>query len=248
MPETDEVFANSPLFEVAFEVRFPNLFYISQKIGEFQLDIVDDFPKSSQVFTQSFVIGEKKEVISDKDNANPIPRWQFENETGKTRIMVYSDKLNIVSQEYKSYNHPSERKFRDLITKILSIFTKVVPMKKFSRVGIRYIDHCPLESLNNEYFKKYYDPIFNIDKYKVENISDNFFMVNIKREQYNLLFQCGIRKLDGGYKYIMDYDGYATDIEANSCITTTDELRRLIKKEFLSNITEEFKQYMRRTP
>lgn len=248
MPETDEVFVNSPLFEVAFEVRFPNLFYISQRIGEFQLDIVDDFPKSSQVFTQSFVFGEKREVISDKDNVNAIPSWQFVNETGKTRIMVYSNKLNIVSQEYKSYNHPTERKFRDLITKILSVFTKTVPMKKFSRVGIRYIDHCPLESLNNEYFRKYYDPIFNIDKYKVENILDNFFLINIKREQYNLLFQGGIRKLDDGYKYIMDYDSYATDIEADSCINTTDELRRLIKKEFLSNITEEFKQYMRRTP
>jgi len=248
MPDTDEVFANSPLFEVAFEVRFPHLFYIAQKIGEFQLDIVDDFPKSSQVFTQSFVFGEKREVIPDKDNVNAIPSWQFENETGKTRIVVYSNKLNIISREYKSYNHPSEKKFKDLITKILSVFAKTVPMKKFSRIGIRYIDHCPLERLDNEYFKNYYNPIFNIDKYKVEDILDNLFMVNIKREQYNLLFQCGIRKLDVGYKYIMDYDGYATEIEADSCITTTDELRRLIKKEFLSNITEDFKKYMRRTP
>lgn len=248
MSETDEVFPNSPLIEVAFEVRFPNLFYINQKIGEFQLDIIDDFPKSSQVFTQPFILGEKNEVISDKDNVNAIPSWRFENETGKTKIMVYSNKLNIISKEYKSYNHPSNKNFRNLVTKILSIFAKTVPIKKFSRLGIRYIDHCPLERLDNKYFRNYYNPIFNIDKYKVEDIIDNLFIINIKREQYNLLFQCGIKKLDVGYKYIMDYDGYATDIEASTCITTTDDLRRLIKNEFLSNITDDFKEHMRRTP
>ena len=34
MEDVDEVFDNPSVVEVAFEVRFPNLFYIAQKIGD----------------------------------------------------------------------------------------------------------------------------------------------------------------------------------------------------------------------
>ncbi|PHP45401.1 hypothetical protein B6V01_004215 [Methanosarcinales archaeon ex4572_44] len=138
MNSNDEIFANPPLHEVAFEVRFPHLFYINQRIGEFQLEIMDDFPKSSQISEQAFAIDEKG--ISIKDNENPIPK-----------------------------------------------------------------------------------------------------------KNYQLLFQSAIREIDNSYKYIMDFDGYSINVEASNFLNVTDELKHLIKKEFLSNITENFKEYMRMT-
>jgi len=45
----------------------------------------------------------------------------------------------------------------------------------------------------------------------------------------------------------MDFDGYAINVEASNFINVTDDLKRLIKNEFVSNVTENFKQYMRRT-
>lgn len=45
----------------------------------------------------------------------------------------------------------------------------------------------------------------------------------------------------------MDFDGYSINVEASNFLNVTDELKHLIKKEFLSNITENFKEYMRMT-
>jgi len=206
---------------------------------------MDDFPKSSQIFEHAFAIDEKG--IAIKDNENPIPRWHFENESGKTKITIHSNKLNIISNEYKSYNHPSEKKFRDIIEKIVTLFIKQVPIKNFTRLGIRYIDHCPLEKLENEYFKNFYTPLFDIDRYKLEDILENRMLFRVRKNDYQLLFQSAIREIDDSYKYIIDFDGYAINVEASNFINVTDDLKRLIKKEFFSNITENFKEYMRMT-
>lgn len=246
MEDVDEVFDNPSVVEVAFEVRFPNLFYIAQKIGDFQLEIMDEFPKSSQIIEQSVVIGEDKASAVGENIEKPIPIWQFENETGKNKITIRSNRLNITSQEYKSYNNPKvDNRFRDLLTEIVPTFLKIVPIKNFSRIGIRYIDHCPLEELSNEYFKSFYIPVIDIDTYKIEDIIENYVSIRTKRDNYYLLFQCGIRQFEEKYKYYLDYDGYANNIEADNFIGVTDELQKMIKKEYYSNITEEFKQYMR---
>ena len=122
-----------------------------------------------------------------------------------------------------------------------------VPIKNFTRLGIRYIDYCPLEQLENEYFKNFYIPIFDIDRYKLEDILENRILFRVRKNDYQLLFQSAIREIDDSYKYIMDFDGYAINVEASNFINVTDDLKRLIKNEFISNVTENFKQYMRNT-
>lgn len=124
-------------------------------------------------------------------------------------------------------------------------FLEKVPIKNFSRVGIRYIDYCPLEERNNEYFETFYIPVININKYKIEDIVENHVLIRTKRGNYYLLFQCGIRQFEGKYQYYLDYDGYANDIGTDNFIVVTDDLQKMIKKEYYSNITEKFKQYMR---
>jgi len=244
--DMEEVFQNPSVVEVVFEVRFPHLFYINQKIGDFQLEIMDDFPKSSQILEEAIFIGAAQTTLTDEEKPKPTQIWQFESENGKNRIMVRPNRLNIISHEYKSYNSPTvEKRFRNLIKDITTTFIEKVPIKTFSRLGIRYIDHCPLEEQNNEYFRRFYKPIFEIEEYNIENIIENRIAIRIKKGDYYLLFQCGIRKVDEVYKYVLDYDGYAMDVAANNFINITDELKKIIKKEYYSNITEEFKNYMR---
>jgi hypothetical protein len=42
-----EIFPNPTVKQVIFQIRFPNLFYIENKIGDFQLKIMKEFPKSA---------------------------------------------------------------------------------------------------------------------------------------------------------------------------------------------------------
>lgn len=243
--DVDEVFKNPSVIEVVFEVQFPTLFYIAQRIGDFQVDIMDDFPKSSEIIEHSIVIG-RSDKTSPEELPKPTPIWQFESDNGKTKIIIRPDRLNISSQEYISYNNPEvDNKFRDLIDKIVQSFLKVVPMKKFSRIAIRYIDRCPLEEQTNKYFENYYNPVINIDKYNVENIQESGVLIRTKMDDYFLLFQCGIKQVEDKYYYFLDYDGYARDIDVKKYLAVTDKLQKAIKKEYLNHITEEFKKYMR---
>lgn len=245
MTETEEVFPNAPLVEVAYEVRFPSLFYIAQAIGEFQIKIMDDFPKASQLLTTQFAIEDGVPKFSIENSGKAISSWQFENETGKTKITVRLDRLSIVSQEYNSYDHSSGMRFRDIINKIMAEFLQKFPVKKFARIGLRYIDHCPLDEMTNKYFKNYYVPVFDIERYKMEDLLGNHIVIKTKKEMYNLLVQLKIGKIEDNYKYIMDFDGYAENVDSSNFLLVTDDLRGLDRSEFLSLVTENFKQYMR---
>jgi hypothetical protein len=45
----DEVFLNPTVEKVIFQIRFSNLFYIENKIGELQIKLMSEFPDSSIV-------------------------------------------------------------------------------------------------------------------------------------------------------------------------------------------------------
>ena len=73
MEDMNEVFDNPSVVEVFFEIRFPNLFFIAQNIGSFQLEIMDEFPKSSQIIEQSVVIGGDKASVIGENIEKPYP-------------------------------------------------------------------------------------------------------------------------------------------------------------------------------
>jgi uncharacterized protein (TIGR04255 family) len=245
MTENGEVFPNAPLVEVAYEVRFPSMFSIPQAIGEFQIKIMDDFPKASQLFTTQIAIEDGIPKISTENAGKLTPSWQFETETGKTKIMIRMDRLSIISQEYNSYDNSPGMKFRDAINKIITEFLQTVPIKKFTRIGLRYIDHCPLDEKTNRYFTDYYIPVFDIEKNKIEDILESHIIIRKKKGAYGLLYQCKISEINDSYKYILDFDSYAENVDSASFLSVTDELRRIDRGEFFSSITENFKQKMR---
>ena len=45
----DEVFPNPTVKQVAFEIRFPNLFYIEDKISDLQFKVMNKFPESELI-------------------------------------------------------------------------------------------------------------------------------------------------------------------------------------------------------
>jgi uncharacterized protein (TIGR04255 family) len=241
-----EVFKKPSVVEVVFEIRFPQLFNIEQKISDFQLEIMDDFPLSDQIYEQSVQIPSEKPLSPLSSIGNVTLNWQFQSSNQETIIILKSNRLNIISKEYKSYNHPDYPKFRDVIQNIVSKFLTLVPIKKFERIGLRYIDICPLDQKTNEYFEKFYRPNFDINQFKVEDIIENLSFVRIKREPHNLLFKSGIRTDDKGiYIYFMDFDGYSLNVPSEKFLEVTDDLKRIIYQVYFDNITENFKNYMR---
>jgi len=245
-----EVFPNPTVKQVIFQITFPNLFYMENKIGDLQLRIMNEFPSSSLLFRRQLVFADmgpegKIEEISpkfDKEFGKKI--WQFKSDKNYT-LSVLTDSLDITSQFHKTYNGDDPNKFKDVIEFVLRHFLEVTAIPLLKRVGLRYVDECPLPIKDNDTFRSYYNSVFPVDRFDIADASEMFFRTVSKRGNYHLIYMESLRKLKDEYKLILDFDGFATNIPSEECLRVTDELHRLISEEYERTIKEPVYEFMR---
>ena len=54
----NEIFPNPTVKTVVFQIRYPNLFYIENKIGEIQLKLMKEFPESALLYRQRILLAD----------------------------------------------------------------------------------------------------------------------------------------------------------------------------------------------
>ena len=182
-----EVFPNPTVKHVIFQIRYPNLFFLESKIGDIQLTIMEKFPHSQLLIRRHFFIGEldashKTEEVAKESNVDAVKKiWQFTSDDGVT-LNILQDSLDINSTTHKTYNNPSEAlKFRDIIKFVLDAFLRQTQLQIISRIGLRYIDECPVPNKTNEIFQQYYNTSFPISRFPIENASEMRFVATVKR-------------------------------------------------------------------
>jgi uncharacterized protein (TIGR04255 family) len=103
----NEVFPNPTVKQVHFQIQFPNLFFIENKIGDFQMKIMEKFPESALIFKRGLVVALNPDKIEDFPK---VPQeegtklWQFSNPLGYT-MNVSSNFLGIASTSHKTYSN-----------------------------------------------------------------------------------------------------------------------------------------------
>jgi hypothetical protein len=68
---SDEVFKNPTVKQVIFQITFPNLFYIENKMGEFQQKIMNEFPESVLLYRRQFAWAD----VGPEVKLTEIVRW-----------------------------------------------------------------------------------------------------------------------------------------------------------------------------
>jgi uncharacterized protein (TIGR04255 family) len=242
-----EIFPHPTVKKVIFQIRFPNLFFIEKKIGDFQMKIMKKFPESSLLFRRRVMLADigpegklenLPEEIKEK-SGNQV--WQFKAEN-KVQLNVLNDSLDISSEHHKTYNLEGGDKFRDIIEYVVSNFLEITPLSTISRIGLRYIDECPIQSRDNETFKTYYNSVFPLDRFKIEDAKEMDFKTVINRGSYKIRYIEMLTK----DKLILDFDGFAEKISPDEYLKVTDDLHEIIKKEYFQTIKEPVIEYMRR--
>lgn len=241
----DKVFPNPTVKEVNFQIEFSNLFLIENKIGDFQIKIMDVFPDSSLLIRRHVVFAETTKGIEDirKDpDLDPTTKiWQFSSNKGYN-INVTTKSVHISSTMHKSYNM-GEDKFRDIIEHAITNFLEVFPIRKIKRIGLRYIDHCPIFSKNNKTIKECYNTTFPLNRFDIENAEEMSFGTVIKRGDYFLKY---IELLPKGKNdtLILDFDGFTNDINTEDWLRILDEIHLIIRGEFENSIKKPIYDYM----
>jgi uncharacterized protein (TIGR04255 family) len=145
----NEVFPTPLVKQVAFEIRFPNLFFIEGRIGEFQVQVMRDFPQSELVQRRSFMLLAGKVDSPDaqelaKQQGSDIQKiWQFKSDSG-TRVEISSKNLVVVAEKHHSYTDGGDKSFRSVVEKVVAQFLGLIQIPVVQRVGLRYINECPL--------------------------------------------------------------------------------------------------------
>ena len=244
----DEIFPYPTVKQVIFQVRFPNLFYIESKVGDLQMRIMREFPESRLAYRRSIFVADvgpdvKLTDIPSEGSETARKIWQFKSEYG-VQLNVLSDSLDISSEHHKTYDHPGSDKFRDVVELVLSSFLETTSIPVFSRIGLRYIDDCPIPSVDDEAFRSYYSSVFPLERFSLVDTNEMSFATVVRRGPYQLRYaetlQLGERP-----KFILDFDGFAARINSADYLRVTDDLHTLILAEYEQTIREPLKEYMR---
>jgi len=247
-----EIFPNPTVKRVAFEIRFPNLFSIDRNIGDFQEKILREFPESKLIFRRQIVFadigpeGKLESVPEQIETQGGRKIWRFESKD-KHVIEVLTNSLVITSEHHKTYNNPGyEKKFRDVIRFVLTKFFEVFSIPIINRIGLRYIDECPLPSKDNKTLMEHYNSSFPINRYPIDDSVGLYFEIRTKRGNHNLVYRERLVTKNGKYKLVLDFDGYETDVPSEDFLKVTDELHQIIETEYFNTIKEPVIEYMRK--
>lgn len=249
----DKVFAKPTVKQVIFQIKFPNMFYIEKSIGDFQVKIMKEFPDSALILRKKMVFADKDQgksmnVQPDLDSGDDFDQkiWQFKSDKGYT-LSVSSSSIGISSQYHKTYNLDGGHKFRDIIKFVVETFFDLISVPLISRIGLRYIDECPIPVKNNLSFKKHYNSTFPLKRFNIANAKEMMFKTVVSIDEYNLIYVESLQIIESKYKLILDFDGFAENIETDKFLVTADRLHKIISDEYEKTIKEPIYKYMNRT-
>lgn len=250
---TEELFSNPTVKAVVFQIRYPNLFFLEGRIGDFQVEIMERFPKSQLLIQQNVLIANmvsgapppKASIPPEETGANKI--WRFDSPEGVV-LNMQSDSLDLSSNAHKSYNHPDASiRFREVIEYVLQPFLKITKVPILTRVGLRYVDHCPIKRRTKAWFNSFYNTTLPLNRFTLEEAKVLQTTSLVRKGKFSFRFQETLQDLNGIPTLLMDFDGSATDVKSSEVMPTADSLHDLIDVEWQKSIKEGLKKMMRKS-
>ena len=220
----EEIFPNSPLNEVAFEIRFPANLSIEGEIYKFHEKIKTEFP----IFKEGEETTSKVRVRDFVKNDEII-------------IRVQRDRFTILTEKYKLFED-----FFPIINEYTNLFISIYDINEFNRIGLRYINNINLGDKPIEFFEKYLISTFNEKLFSFENLKNFMLEIRLKSNSNFITSRSGIVTLDNKNIYILDFDGYCEEKTSNEKVyDILNVLHEEVIKEFHSHVKDDYLDIMR---
>ena len=253
MAGINEVFPNPTVKVVVFQIRFPNLFYLESRMGDFQIKIMKEFPKSALLIKKQIIFADPNPSTNQEDlgkgiQSDPLQKiWQFENEK-KITLNITNQSLDLVSEYHKTYNNSSkDENFRDTIDSVVKAFLETMGLPIINRIGIRYIDHCPIPSKETQEFNEWYNSILPLGRFPLTKAIGMDSACVIREDGINIRYSESFQQSEENENIlILDFDAFAMDILSNEFLEITDKLHRRISDEYNLTIKKPVREFMRR--
>ena len=227
--ELDEVFPESPLREVAFEVRFPPRLRVPAEIWRLQDQLVHKYPE----------VG-KETVIQAVGAVTDVA--VFQNPAESRLIKVSHQNFVIAFTRYVRFED-----FKEEVLQQTEQFCSIFGIDVFSRVGLRYVNEISLPSGDPSSLLKYIHPPVSFSSFSEELVDQ--FAVELRAHYMDHFITIRSALLPGLIRtYVLDIDCHISELTAaQQYPTLLDRFHDSAQRVFLDHITEEYKQVMRGT-
>jgi len=241
-----EKFEHPPLREVAFEINFDAKLIIEENIAKFQDQIIEDFPEYSDELAISTVLPEGlpenlKAQIGGK-------RHVFENKKRTKMIRVSNSKFNYIVKDYQDFEN-----YLKEVQRYCKNFCDLNAIKKFNRIGLRYINNIAIPSKNGTYnITDYVKPVIQMDRFDQKELITFISEIRLRKVTRKLSLRTGLvaeGKWDANERvgiYALDLDCYSdSESEPSNLEKNIRDFHGLIEDEFLSSLTDKYVNIMR---
>ncbi|MBK6938803.1 MAG: TIGR04255 family protein [Planctomycetes bacterium] len=96
--------------------------------------------------------------------------WRFDDTQGTT-LSLETNSLSIVSTKHTTYNTPGTHPFRETIEFAVGAFLEVAQLQSFLRIGLRYVNECPVPQKDNATISKYYATALPLARFDISQAS-----------------------------------------------------------------------------
>ncbi len=244
-----EIFPRSLVKNVIFQIKFPNLFYLKDRIGDFQTKIMKDFPESNLIIRRPILIttetdkDKRDKLVDDLQDESASSVWQFKSERGVV-LEITKDSLSLVSLSHKSYSS-GDQPFKNIIDTTAKSFLELVKIPIIKRIGLRYIDEGPIPENNTASFLNHYNTAFPLQRFSLEQSEEMSFVTIVQRDPHKLRYKESFKGNPGEQKLILDFDAWAENINSTELLKVADELHDILWREFRDTVKEPVLEYMR---
>jgi uncharacterized protein (TIGR04255 family) len=238
MESKQEIYPNSPLIEVVFEIRFPGEPAVECRRHEFYDIVRNQYPI---VFVPQIQVG-----VSPA-----LQPYRFERIDQSAGIMIAMDKFAYYTRKYPGY-----LEFKQEFLRLGSLFGELFNLSKLKRTGWRYINIIPFtRESGNIPLQRFFNlsPFFpNSELCSTKNTPEQY--ENLSITLISKIDDCSITtKLESLISsdmareaLVLDFDcAQEKDLVLSKTETYIETEHRLAKNLFEALITDNYRQYLR---
>jgi len=186
------------------------------------------------------------DVSANKEDVGTQKIWQFRSPKNYA-FDVQTNRLAITSEYHKTYNLGQGDRFREVIQYVMDAFLSVTGVPILTRIGLRYLDECPLPAKDNVSLSNYYDTSFPLSRFSIADATEMRFQTVVKTQDAFFRYaETLLNMADGSNKLLLDFDGFREKISARDYLAVTDQLHNIISDEFEKTIKQPVYDFMRK--
>lgn len=233
-PVSSEVYPNSPLVEVVFEIRFPGELQVECQRHLFWERIKDDYPTI-------------KVPHPTPEKALALVPYKFVRKDKQMTIMVAINSLALSATTY-----PGFKEFKKEFLRIHNLFGETFKLKKLKRAGWRYINVIPFVREDGLIpISQFLKLGFKLPSSIPERFKALSLTFDAKTEGGSITTRLDtLVREDGGQEAILldfDYgkDGNGNELRFSDVEKYIDEGHSFTRQLFEDLITDGYRQYLR---